>query len=181
CLGSETQIVYDANGFKDYQIDGRGIVTDYTIQNGLETERREGYTLVNNEITPTEDARTIETHWNTFPSPIGTVTLVEEVREEGVTTTYTYEHGRVKTITQTDTTTHTEPYGTNGTTRVWTYHYSYHDDQNRRIHTITVDGPRSDVVDTVIQTFNESGWLTRTERRISDELTLTRQITEHDP
>ena len=180
CLGSETSIAYDSNGFKDYEVDGRGFVTDYTFQNGLETARREGLVLVNDTLTPTGETRLIETDWNSYSSPIGLVTLIEETREEGLTTTYTYEEGRVKTITQRDTTTHTEPYSTFGTTRAWTYNYTYHDVDKYQIHTLSVDGPRTDVMDSVVQTFNTAGWLTQTDRRVDGNLTLTSQVTEHD-
>lgn len=177
CLASNTSVVYDSNGFKDRKKDGRGYVTDFTFNaSGQERSRTEALQDISGTLTPTEATRTIETDW--YPSG-----LVQEVREPGKTTRYTYySNNQINTKTEIDTTTHTTPYSTAGTTRTWTYSYTYHDTSTRLlIATQTVDGPRTDVPDIQVRSFNEQGFLTQVLRRVSSSLALTTQITDHTP
>lgn len=177
CLASNTSVSYDSNGFKDKSIDGRGYVTDFTYNtSGQQTSRTEALQNVGGTLTPTEATRTIETDW--YPSG-----LVKEIREPGKTTQYTYySNNQIHTKTEIDTTTHITPYSTAGTTRTWIYSYTYHDPGTQiLIATQAVDGPRTDVPDIQIRSFNNQGFLTQVVRRVSNSLALTTQITDHTP
>lgn len=44
-----------------------------------------------------------------------------------------------------------------GVSQVTTYAYTFHDDAQRIFHTVTVDGPRTDVNDTTVTTYNNKG------------------------
>ena len=77
-----------------------------------------------------------------------------QVVEAGLTTDYTYDtSGRVLTKTQTDTTTITVPYATNGRTRTWTYSWS------TTGQLLSVDGPLAGVGDKVTYGYSTSGYL----------------------
>ena len=121
---------YDSNGFTQSRTDFNGNVTNYVHDTrGLQTSRTEAY--------GTALARTITTTWHsTFRVPT-------QIVAPGITTDFTYDSsGRVLTKTETDTTSHTVPYSTNGTNRTWTYTW----DSTGLLQ--TVNGPRTDVTDT---------------------------------
>lgn len=180
CGASNTDFTYDANGYLDRAKDGRGFVVDYDINgNGKETRRTEALVESGSALAPTEATRSIETDW--YPNG-----LVEEIREPGKTTNFTYiftnlagTSGQVQTKTETDTTTHQVPYSTNGNTRTWTYSYTFHDaPANRMPATITVDGPRTDVSDITVQYVNTMGRVYRVEKRVNANTMLTTEITD---
>lgn len=83
-----------------------------------------------------------------------------QIDKEGERTVITYENGRVKTVTKTDTSTAPKPYSVAGRTRQWIYQYSYHDAENSQVATIDIDGPRTDVNDVTHYEYNPSGFLT---------------------
>lgn len=146
CAAASRGKTLDVNGFPDTVTDWNGNVTDYTYSSvGLETVRTEAQGQA--------EERAIETDWYVDQR------LPEEIREEGRTINFTYENGRLRTRTETDTTNFSQPYSTNGRQRSWDYSYTYHDPQNRLVETVTVDGPRSDVNDVTVYQYNESGWL----------------------
>lgn len=177
CIASNTTVSYDANGFKDKEKDGRGYITDYTYNtSGQEESRTEALQDVGGTPTPTEATRAIETDWYSSG-------LIQEIREPGKTTQYTYySNNLINTKTEIDTTSHTLPYSTAGTSRTWTYSYTYHDPSAQRlISTQTEDGPRSDVPDINVRSFNSQGFLTQAVRRVSNDLSLSTQITQHTP
>src|SRR5260370_34928394 len=74
------------------------------------------------------------------------------------------------TKTQTDTTTATVPYSTNGRTRRWTYTYT----PTGLVQTVT--GPRTDLNDTVTYGYDSSGTLVS----VTNALGQQTQITAHD-
>ena len=81
--------------------------------------------------------RTISTVWDINHR------LPSQVVRDGRTETYSYDSaGRVLTRTETDTTSQTVPYSTNGQTQTWTYSY------NASGLLQSIDGPRTDVTDT---------------------------------
>lgn len=149
CAGANSGYTYDANGFKDRVTDWNGNVTDYDFDaQGFERKRTEALGL--------PEQRTIETDWDT------TTRLPTEIRKPGLTTTFTYENGRLRTRTERDTTSHTLPYSTAGTVRTWTYSYTYHDSANTQVRRVRVDGPRTDVQDITTYEYDTRGWLVST-------------------
>jgi YD repeat-containing protein len=75
--------------------------------------------------------------------------LPTQIVEPGRTTTFTYDtNGRVLTKTETDTTTQSVPYSTNGQTRTWTFTW----DATGLL--LSVNGPRTDVADTTTYAWN---------------------------
>ena len=82
------------------------------------------------------------------------------ITEADKTTTRTYENGRVKTVTITDTTPQATPYPVAGRTRQWGYTYSYFDVDQRQVASIEINGPRIDINDTSRYEYNTSGFLT---------------------
>jgi RHS repeat-associated protein len=121
--------------------DEEGRVTTFTREaRGLPTQ------IVNGYGTPL--ARTTSYTWNSdFHVPTQLV-------QPGLTATYTWNSlGQLTQVTQTDTTTQTIPYSTNGQTRTWTYTY------NSFGYLLTVDGPLAGTGDTVTYAYNTSGYL----------------------
>ncbi len=81
------------------------------------------------------------------------------VTEPGRTTTYTYDaYGNVLTRTETDTTSQTVPYSTNGRSRTWAYTY-YPSGVNGAYQVATINGPRTDVSDITTYTYNADGFV----------------------
>lgn len=81
------------------------------------------------------------------------------VTEPGRTTTYTYDaYGNILTRSETDTTSQTVPYSTNGRTRTWTYTY-YPFGINGAYQIASINGPRTDVSDITTYTYNADGFL----------------------
>ena len=72
--------------------------------------------LSSTKSTGTPDQRVTTIAWHaTWDVPTSVV-------KPGLTTTYTYDATGARTsVTQTDTTTHTVPYSTNGQTRTWAF------------------------------------------------------------
>ncbi|CBL47140.1 hypothetical protein HDN1F_35570 [gamma proteobacterium HdN1] len=117
CAASNSTYSYDANGFRDKITDGRGFVTDFD-------HNTKGQEIRRTEALGQQEQRTTETDW--YPS--GTL---KEIRTPGKTTRFTYTQGdglgRLVSRTETDTTTHSAPYATQGVSRTWSYSYTYHD------------------------------------------------------
>jgi YD repeat-containing protein len=101
----------------------------------------------------------------------GTMTELRETRY-----TYDPDSRRLVTRTETDLTTDSVPYGTYGRTRVWTYAYEYHDENQSRLKIRTIDGPRTDVADTASYEYSAEGFLTRE----TDALGRTTQYLDHN-
>lgn len=74
---------------------------------------------------------------------------------------------RPTAITQTDTTTHTAPYATNGRTRTWALTWS------TTGQLLTVDGPLSGTGDTVTYTYNSNGYLASVTDQVGHATTVS--------
>lgn len=139
---------YSSAGFISRTTDWRGIITNYVRDaRGLETSRTEAF--------GTGAQRTISTSWH--PS----LRLPTQVVEPGRTTTMTYNSlGQLLTLTETDSTTHTVPYNTNGRSRTTTFTY-HPPGTNGALQLATLNGPRTDVVDVTTYEYTPEGFLSR--------------------
>ncbi len=155
CAASVRSLSYDSNNFVDQSTDEEGRQTDYVRDvRGLPT----GIT----EATGTSDARTRTITWDP------TFEVVTQIVETGLTTDLTYDTtGRLTLLKQTDTTSHTVPYSTNGDTRSWAFTYTTGG------LLATVDGPLAGTGDTVTYAYDASGYVSS----ITDELGHITQIT----
>lgn len=141
CPASARALTYDGAGFVASRTDEEGRVTSYVRDSrGRPTEIAEADGL------PEERQTTIT--WNaTFNVPDTKVA-------PGLTTQYTYNgSGQLTGMTQTDTTTQTVPYSTNGQTRSWAYTYTTSGLLS------SVDGPLPGTGDTVSYTYDATGYL----------------------
>ena len=129
---------YDSNGYIASHTDSNGNITYYVNDT-------RGHITSETDAFGTPQARTVTTTWDT------TYNLPTEIVQPGLTTDYTYSSGLLTQKTERDTTTTTVPYGTNGTTRTWTYAYY----STGLLH--TVDGPFAGTGDTVTYTYDPRG------------------------
>jgi len=143
CPASDSTFAYDSNGYVNSWTDREGNVTTYVNNaRGLQTSRT--------EASGTPLARTITTAWHaSYPLPT-------QIVRPGLTVDFTYDaDGNLLTRTETDTTSHSVPYSTNGQTRVWTYTYTTAGQLK------TVDGPLTGAGDTTTYDYDTSGYLTK--------------------
>ena len=142
CLASTRSISYSSAKFISSTTDEEGRVTNYTRDTrGRPTQ------IVDGVGTPSARTRTITWH-ATFDVPT-------QIVEPGLTTDLTWNTaGQLTQVTETDTTTHSVPYSTNGQTRTWAYTYS-----TTGGYLATVDGPLSGTGDTVTYAYNANGYL----------------------
>jgi YD repeat-containing protein len=90
-----------------------------------------------------------------------------EIAEPDLTTAFTWNAaGNLTNVTQTDTTTHSVPYPTNGQARTWTFTYTTGGLLD------TVDGPLPGTGDTVDYDYDASGYLAE----VTDEVGLVTTI-----
>lgn len=95
---------------------------------------------------------------------------------------YTYKtNGRIESITHTDNTQIIVPYSTNGRVRTWTYSYEYHDLDKTKLATVTVDGPRTGLIDTVKTTYDDSGRIIKAENGLGHETAYSAHIPSGAP
>src|SRR5262249_5399259 len=136
---TKSTYAYDANGFVASVTDWNGNVTQYVNDaRGLPVRITEA------AGTPLATTTTIS-YLPNFHLPV-------EIVAPGLTTDFTYDaNGNLLKTAQTDTTTQTVPYSTNGEQRTWTYTY------DALGHVLTADGPRTDVNDTTTYTYDASG------------------------
>ncbi len=109
---STRSVAYDANSNIAQEIDEEGRVTTFS---------RDGYgrptQIVRGAGTPSAATRAIT--W----SP--TLGLPTQIVDPGLTTAYVWTaSGQLTSLTETDTTTQSAPYSTNGQSRTWTYTYN---------------------------------------------------------
>ena len=152
-----TSYLYDSNGYVSQITDGNGNVNRYVHNStGQETSRTEGY--------GSSVARTITTTWDsTWREP-------DQIVEPNVTTGFTYDtSGRLSQLKQTDTTTQSIPYSTNGQTRTWTF--TYYTTTGLVGLLDTVSGPLSG--ETTTYAYNSSGFV----NSITDPLGHVNHIT----
>lgn len=149
---------YGTDKFLATVTDEEGRVTAYTNNaRGLPTQ------IV--EAQSTTSARTTSITWHS------TFNVPTQVVAPGLTSDFTYNTaGQLTLKTETDTTSFTTPYSTNGRTRTWTYTYTSDGQIN------TVDGPLSGSGDTVTYAYATSGYLSS----ITDEVGHTSTVSSWD-
>jgi RHS repeat-associated protein len=150
---------YDANGFLDSVTDWNGnLKTMVNNAAGRPTKILEA-------VGAPEQRETDITYDSAFPSQPDMIVTA------GLTTSYSYNaSGSPIAKSETDTTSQTSPYSTNGTVRNWTYSF-----QNAL--PIAVSGPRTDVTQVTRLGYDASGALTS----ITDALDHVTMITSHTP
>lgn len=148
CAASDTLYAHDSNGYVNQETDGEGRVTKYVRNaSGLPTTITEAFGASEERV------KTVEWH--------ASFDLPPEIVEPGRTTDLTYDTGgRLTELTQTDTTSHSVPYSTNGQTRTWTYTYS------SAGLLLTADGPLAGTSDTVTYTYDANGYLETTTNEV---------------
>lgn len=141
CVASNSSYTYGADKLLASHTDEEGNVTQYTRNTrGLVT------TLVEAHGTP--EARTTNFQWH------ATLDLPTQVSTANLTIDNTYSTaGLLTSRTETDTTSHSVPYSTNGQTRTWDYTYS------SAGKLLTVDGPLAGTSDTTTFTYDANGYL----------------------
>lgn len=141
CPASTVTFAYDSNGFVQQTTSSEGRVNTYVHSAiGQETSRTEG--------AGSPVARTVATTWNaTWHEP-------DQITEPGGRINFTYDSsGRLSQLTETDTTSTTIPYVTNGQTRSWAYTYT------TESLLATVDGPLSGSGDTTTYGYSAAGFV----------------------
>ncbi|PVM88847.1 hypothetical protein DDF67_12675 [Caulobacter endophyticus] len=155
CPASATSLTYDANRFIASTTDEEGRLTTYVRDTaGRMTQVTEG--------SGTAAARTTNYTWNT------TFNLPSKVIEPKLTTDYVYNTaGALTSLTQTDTSSYTVPYATNGRTRTWSYEWS------ATGQLLSIDGPLSGTVDKQSFTYNTNGFLQTATDAVGKVTTVT--------
>ncbi|NOT39068.1 MAG: RHS repeat protein [Alphaproteobacteria bacterium] len=140
CPASAGTFAYTSN-LVSSRTDEEGRVTTYTRNAKAQVTQ-----MVEASGTPL--ARTTTNTWH------ATLNLPTQTVKPGLTTAFTYDtQGRILTRTETDTTSHTVPYSTNGQTRTWTYTWS------TTGQLLTMDGPLAGVTDKTTYTYSPNGYL----------------------
>lgn len=156
CVASNSTSTYTAK-LLDTVTDEEGRVTKYV-------RNTDGQPTKITQAFGTTDARVTDMTWRADHQ---IATLVKP----GLSTTYGYDlSNRLNSVTQTDTTSHTAPYATNGQTRTWTYTHT----TDGRI--ATVDGPLPGTSDTVTYTYGPGGAL----QTVTNELGHVTEVTSVD-
>ncbi|MGH7782516.1 MAG: hypothetical protein ACREO5_01540 [Candidatus Binatia bacterium] len=154
CAASNSIYAYDSNTYLNQVTDGEGRVTSYVREaRGLPTAITRG--------AGTASAATTMVTWHS------TWHVPTEVVEPGRTTDYVWSSaGQLTSITQTDTTSQSVPYSTNGQTRTWTVAYT-------GLHVSSVDGPLPGTGDTVSYTYDTNGYLNTITNELGQVTTIT--------
>lgn len=157
CALSNATYQYNSDGFLNRTVDAEGSITLMTLNTiGLPTQIDDADGL-------TEERQTGVTWHSSFRLPT-------QITEPGLTTNISYNSsGLPISVTETDTTSHSTPYSTNGQSRVTTITYAAYDLID------TIDGPLSGTGDTVDFDYSASGYLTE----ITNEVGHVTQITTH--
>jgi RHS repeat-associated protein len=155
---STRSITYGTDKFVASVTDEEGRVTAYTNNaRGLPTQ------IV--EAQGTTSARTTTITWH------ATLNVPTQIVAPGLTTDFIYNTGgQLTSKTETDTTTFTTPYSTNGRTRTWTYSY------NTDGQLASVDGPLAGAGDAVSYGYTTAGFLAS----ITDEVGHATTVTSWD-
>ncbi|WP_316233816.1 RHS repeat-associated core domain-containing protein [Bradyrhizobium sp. SZCCHNPS2010] len=157
CVASDSFLAYDTNNYVTDDTDAEGRVTHY-----VRDSRGNPTTITRAYGTAAEQSNSYNWH--------ATLNVPTRAVEPGVTTDYTWIGGLLTQVTQTDTTSQTVPYSTNGQTRTWTYTYT----TNGQLS--SVDGPLSGSGDTVFYTYDQTGAVAT----ITNEVGLVTKIMSHD-
>ncbi len=141
CPATDTHVAYGVDGFISSTTDEEGRVTTYTRD-----ARGRPTGIVVADGRPEE--RQIAITWDT------TYNVPAVIQQPGLTTERVYNGaGRLASLTETDTTSHTLPYPTNGQAREWTYTYTTGG------LVATIDGPLPGAGDTVSYTYDAAGYV----------------------
>jgi len=154
---------HTAAATESFTYDGNGYVASHTDNNGnitLYTNDTRGHITSETDAYGTAIARTITTSWDP------TYNLPTQRMQPGLTTNYTYSSGLLTQKIETDTTTTTVPYSTNGTTRTWNYSYY----PNGLLHVI--NGPLG-AGDTVAYTYDTHGCAASFTDQVGHATTIT--------
>jgi RHS repeat-associated protein len=107
------------------------------------------------------EARIIDYVWNADQR-------LTQLVAPGLTTDYDYDlDGRLTSVTETDTTSHSLPYSTNGQTRVWAYTYTGEG------LIASVDGPLAGSGDTTAYTYDADGYLATSTNEVGNVTNIT--------
>jgi len=156
CPASTTSYQYDSNFHVSQETDAEGRITTYVndAATGLPTSITRGF--------GTSSATTTSLTWNS------TWRVPTQVVEPGLTTDLVWDTaGKLTSVTQTDTTSQTVPFSTNGRTRAWTYGY----DANGKL--TSVDGPLAGTGDTMSYTYNAQGFVQTMTNEVGHVTTVT--------
>lgn len=139
CPAANRNVEFDDNGFIDKSVDWKGNITDFTYNDkGQMTQR------VVAQGQPEE--KTYSYQW------VAGDNRLQSITSTGSLITYTYTPtGRTSSTTEKNLSN----YGTYGEQRTTSYSYSNH--ANGVLASMTVDGPRTDVSDTVTRQFDTKG------------------------
>ena len=163
CLAADTSYAYDAKGYVNSITDAEGNVTS-------RSNDAKGRPLTITEGVGTAEERTTTYVWHgTFNKP----TKIERSGLLKVEFTYDGTTGDLLTRTETDLTSHTVPYSTNGETRIWSYSYQYDSTTSEKLEKITLDGPRSGAGDSTIYDYDAAGHLSKVTNALGHETTVT--------
>lgn len=163
CPAASAAQTYDSNGFIASQVDWNGNLTTYVRDaRGLETSRT--------EAVGTPEERTITTTWHsTFRVPT-------QIVMPGLTVDLTYDsQGRLTQRTETDTTSQSVPYSTNGQTRTWNFTW------NGDGELTSTDGPRTDVIDVTTLAYDGVGNLISITNALNQETEITSGNARNQP
>ncbi|WP_211444617.1 DUF6531 domain-containing protein [Collimonas humicola] len=160
CAAASSKVVYDINGNVASRTDFNGTPTTYSydLTRNLEASRVEG--------SGTPLARTITSTWHT------TYRLPLQIAEPKLLTTYAYDtSGNLLSKTMQATSDVTGAQGLSptlvGTARIWSYTY------NSVGQVLTATGPRTDVADKTIYTYDSSGNLSTITNAVGQVTTLS--------
>ncbi len=162
CFGGNVDYIYDANANLDIVTNlDTGLITNYDFSDGKVSQVQ--YLQVDQNATKD---RVIRYTWE-GPN-VQQVLHVDQLK-----TDYVYEHGRLKSKTETDLTTPPAGYDyKHDTTRRWTNNFTYFTgtDGERQVKQIVAFGPRNDR--TTYQ-YNQAGVLTSLKNHLNHEFTFS--------
>ncbi len=154
CVASNSSYTYDANNNIETTTDEEGRITTYVRDS-------KGRPTKITEATGTAEERLTTVTWH------ATENVPVSITYPNLTVAYTYDTaGRLTGVTETDTTTHTAPYSTNGQTRSWGYGYTSAGKLS------SVDGPLSGTSDTVQYGYDSAGNLTSVTNELGHQTTV---------
>lgn len=151
CRESQARYTYDTNGFVDKTTDWENNVTDYD------------YDDQGRVVSITKAYGTTDAHQTTFEWDSAFPMLQKRVETSYSKLDKTYDSkGRVLSLTVTDK--------TKNKTRTTTTRYTEH--PNGFIKTMTIDGPRTDVVDETVYHYHDNGMLSKVVNALGHETTM---------
>ncbi|WP_346361256.1 RHS repeat-associated core domain-containing protein [Bosea sp. (in: a-proteobacteria)] len=154
CPSSTQSFTYDANSFVASVTDEEGRVTAYVND---ARGRATSVTRGSGSATPSTTTMSWHPLWD----------VQTQIVEPGRTTDLAWNAlGQLSSLTQTDTTTQTVPYSTNGQTRAWTFTYG------TAGLLLTTDGPLPGPGDTVTYTYNPQGFVSTVTNEVGHVTTI---------